>query len=489
MVAVVFALVELAIIFFLVYMLMKERKKDTYAAGSGQNNESHVESGQEGRAVEAVVNEAQVAADRLVAVKEELAGATDRLGEIADASTAEEDRLRSRSQQSMDRIGDAFSSMQEVAAAAHQISDHAAVMSRESEEARGLVLDISKLLANADGIMQELANNHGRMEERIGLLSQHANNIEGINGFIREVVSQTSLLALNASIEAARAGEQGRGFSVVAQEIKKLAEQSNEAVSRSSVILSSIEQGVAQVVEAVAAEKEDLQLGLREMKAMKSKMDFVMERVTHVNGMVAATMQASGQQSGSMKQSASLLGAVVELVNETLSSVEETVEMMNMQRNQIARLSDISRNMDITSQELYESLRSVKETRTEAIQSEETEAMMKLLEQVAAESRIASMSEHEHEHRLSELLRKTAGIEAVWSNRADGSFIYSEPAAGLVNAKGREWWQQAMTGNSYVSSVYISAITKKPCITLARCIRNAGNQAIGVIGIDLMLVK
>lgn len=473
--------VESAVIVALLVALFKGRiggKRTETSGGDGNKAE---------KGIETVINEAQVAADRLVAVKEELTITTGRLGEIADSSTAEEERLRMRSQQTMDRINHAFSSLQEVAAAAHQISDHAAAMSSESGETKSLVLDICRSLMSTDRVMQELSDNHGKMEKKIGELSEHANNIGEINGFIREVVAQTSLLALNASIEAARAGEHGRGFSVVAQEIKKLAEQSNEAVSRSSAILSSIEQGVAQVVEAVSAEKEAVVLGIAEMQAMKDKMDFIFQRVAHVNDMVASTMQASGQQSGAMTQSVSLLGEVVDLVNETLASVEDTIKMMDQQRQQIVRLTGIAQNMDNTSRELYESLRSVEGSKSGGVQTEQAEAMMRLLERVAAEQAIKGMNPGEHERRLRELLKQTAGIEAVWSNRADGSFLYSEPAAGLVNAKGREWWQKAMSGNPYVSTVYISAITKKPCITLARGIVDESGQTIGVVGIDLMV--
>lgn len=486
MAAEIAAYVELIIILLLIFawkkgLLNRMHTYFGYEAGAGHDGTVN----REERGLEAIVNEAQVAADRLVAVKEELTGATARLSEIADASTAGEEQLRMRSQQAMDRIGHAFSSMQEVASAAQQISDHASVMSGDSEETKGLVQDISRSLAKADHVMQELAANHGRMEERIGQLHEHANNIEEINGFIREVVAQTSLLALNASIEAARAGEQGRGFSVVAQEIKKLAEQSNEAVGRSSTILSSIAQGVAQVVDSVSAEKEAVSLGLAEMKTIKVKMDFIMDRITHVNDMVAATMQASGQQSEAMTHSAALLGEVVEVVNETLASVEETVEMMSKQRIQIARLSDIAKNMDNTSHELYESLQSVSGTKRAAVETDQTEQMMRLLERVAAESSITGMQAEAHAARLKSLLREIPGIEAVWSNRADGAFLYSEPEAGLVNAKGREWWQKAMAGTSYISPVYISAITKKPCITLAKGIADENGQTVGVLGIDL----
>lgn len=75
-------------------------------------------------------------------------------------------------------------------------------------------------------------------------------------------------------------------------------------------------------------------------------------------------------------------------------------------------------------------------------------------------------------------------VEAVWSNRVDGTFIYSNPPAGLVNAKARPWFVEAAKGNIYVSSVYISALTKRPCLTISAPIVQDGH-VVGVVGIDL----
>ncbi|EKY01557.1 methyl-accepting chemotaxis protein signaling domain protein [Selenomonas sp. oral taxon 138 str. F0429] len=96
----------------------------------------------------------------------------------------------------------------------------------------GNVGELNSSTQDVSSTTQELA---GRMEE-INLLADS----------IKQITDQTNLLALNAAIEAARAGEAGKGFSVVAEEIRRLAEQSNEAINKiqetTGVIVSSVEE-------------------------------------------------------------------------------------------------------------------------------------------------------------------------------------------------------------------------------------------------------
>ncbi|WP_432280339.1 methyl-accepting chemotaxis protein [Rivihabitans pingtungensis] len=89
------------------------------------------------------------------------------------------------------------------------------------------------------------------VRQQIGELAEHAGQIGNVLGMIKKIAEQTNLLALNAAIEAARAGEAGRGFAVVADEVRKLANntQSNLETTGGSIdnVLRSIEQVSSQI--------------------------------------------------------------------------------------------------------------------------------------------------------------------------------------------------------------------------------------------------
>lgn len=431
--------------------------------------------------------ESQVVSDRLLGVVEEVQASVQNLTSVTEHSSRVESDLNARGTEASARTQEASALLEEAARTSRQMAERASAMTGQSAEAGSAAGELSEALLSADRAMSDILEQNDAIGTRIDELTKHMAAIEEINVFIRGVVEQTSLLALNASIEAARAGEDGRGFAVVAQEIRKLAAQSGEAVGRSTATLESVVSGVGHVTESKEASTRAVERGAAEMRRMQQEMKQLAGSVSGVLESARETDRLSEMQHERMTNGVQALSSAAELSEQTTQSMQELFSHIGRQRDQIARLARIGSEMRGASAELSEIVGAFRLEQSDGIDSEEVERTRQVLEAAARQASSIPDGEREHGLLLSGYMERSPSIEAIWSNRSDGSFIFSKPQAGLLNAKSREWWQQAMRGQVYVSPVYVSAITKRPCLTMSAAVFDDQGEAVGVIGIDLSL--
>jgi methyl-accepting chemotaxis protein len=182
-----------------------------------------------------------------------------------------------------------------------------------------------------------------------------AEQIESASGMIQSIAEQTNLLALNAAIEAARAGEAGRGFSVVADEIRKLAEQSNNFTAEIQKVISGLKFSSQESVEEVKAVINIVKAQTDSVRKTEEKFEQIAEAIDKVQTAIEALNVSSGKMEGSRKSISAIMENLSAISEENAAGTQEASAAIEQQTAAIEEIANASENMA----QIAESLRTL----------------------------------------------------------------------------------------------------------------------------------
>ena len=340
-----------------------------------------------------------------------------------------------------------------------------------------------------EGKIEELQTMHTDLQSQMSRLVDHSASTKKIVQAIGDISNKTKILALNASIEAARAGVHGKGFNVVANEVGTLANLTSNAVVETANNLTLIEQEIENSSRIVLNESTIVNESVSEIKNVLQSFTILQNRVHHIQQSIHNTTDEVHVQKEQMKESANLLKEITQMVTSNVDLAEKLKDTIHTQHEEVLHVTEMIQSLSKTSTELQQVVQlSTKNSETYKVDEVVTVETKAQIERLAENNQLIELQPKVHEQVLVTFASTYPSIEAIWSNRKDGTFIFSNPPAGIVNAKVRDWFKQAIIGETFISEIYISAVTKRPCITISTPIKK-GEEIIGVIGVDLSLGK
>jgi methyl-accepting chemotaxis protein len=154
-------------------------------------------------------------------------------------------------------------------------------------------------------------------------LAEQAKAIGEITATVSEIAEQTNLLALNAAVEAARAGDQGRGFSVVAAEIRSLADQSKKSTVQVREILGEIQRATSAAVLATEHGTREVGAGTKQVAAAGDTIRELAEAISEAATASAQIVASAGQQAAGMLQIRQAMQSIQEATQQNLASTRQ----------------------------------------------------------------------------------------------------------------------------------------------------------------------
>lgn len=186
--------------------------------------------------------------------------------------------------------------VQEMSASSTQISQNASDAADATHTATQEVTAAQDSLALTVSAMASLRECIEQSQSTIGTLNNDVDSISSIIDVIRGIAEQTNLLALNAAIEAARAGEQGRGFAVVADEVRVLANKTQQSTEEIREMIERLENGTKNAVQAMNESGEASQETVNQIQQTSEYLDTVSGMILTINDQNSQVAAASSQQ-------------------------------------------------------------------------------------------------------------------------------------------------------------------------------------------------
>ena len=256
------------------------------------------------------------------------------LAELTEVMTISMSETKDSAQEEFQEIDLLATAMSEMTSTVQTVASHAQSASTLTESASSQAAKGQRFVQDTVCKISELSQDIAASAHAVNQVEESVDAIGSVVGTIQGISEQTNLLALNAAIEAARAGEAGRGFAVVADEVRNLAQRTQQATIEIQEMISKLQSSASSAVDLMEKSVVEAAEGVELVTNAGNELDGIVSQVNQINDMNFQIATAAGQQSSVAEEMNQNLTNVRELVQASVTVVSELLETSEiMQQN------------------------------------------------------------------------------------------------------------------------------------------------------------
>jgi len=263
------------------------------------------------------------------------------IGKVADASievsqaaehtakinVAARDSIASQN----DQLHQLAASIEEMSASISEVAGNTTLAAESADNAIKETLLGADLVLKTSQKVNDVNQEFSGVRDNVKLLEEKGNEVTAVLDVIKSIADQTNLLALNAAIEAARAGEQGRGFAVVADEVRTLAQRTQDSTLEIEKMLSLFSTEIERAVNATESGQEKVAECVEQAEQATDSLSKITHAVETIQEMSQQIASAAEQQSEVTGEVSVYISTISEASSETLNNVNESNTAMAQQ--------------------------------------------------------------------------------------------------------------------------------------------------------------